>query len=333
MPIPSRVAWSRTTCARRDLTRLGAGLGSGRRAAGRHRRRAAGASGGSRGKSFSPSSRSSSTSARLICQSSGSATWMSVVPRIATVPTGTMMSPSAGLWQRLMTASVMRWLKTSIVPLPGAIASFAPAIAATCPPHAPAADTIWPAITRYSVPLRTSTTRAASSRSPERSNPTTRWYGRAALPRAAASATLPSISDHGSTGRIRNGEGASDPGVEGGIPAEDLRDVHLRAIDVARRAQGGELVDVVVRIVRRRDEVAAGVLDREGARSGARCGSRRCIRGQRRGRVRRSARRNGAARGSGRSCRCRGRSGRPAGCACRAGRGRAAGRRRSRRRR
>ena len=109
------------------------------------------------------------------------------------------MSPSAGLWQRLITASVMRWLNTSIVPLPGAIVSFAPAMAATCPPHAPAADTIWPAITRYSVPLRTSTTRAASSRSPERSNPTTRWYGRAALPRAAASATLPSISDHGST--------------------------------------------------------------------------------------------------------------------------------------
>jgi len=85
-----------------------------------------------------------------------------------------MMSPSPGRWQRLITASVIRWLKTSIVPLPGDIRISAPASAATWPAQAPAAETTKPTGIRSTDPDRTSATRAATIRSPERSRPARR---------------------------------------------------------------------------------------------------------------------------------------------------------------
>ena len=66
------------------------------------------------------------------------------------------MSPSPGRWQRLMTASVIRWLKMSIVPLPGAIDSSIPARAATLPAQAPDAETTKRGTTRVTEPLRSS---------------------------------------------------------------------------------------------------------------------------------------------------------------------------------
>src|SRR5215213_3758973 len=151
------------------------------------------------GKSFVPSTMSASTSFRSIPYTSGSSTVISVVPRIATSWTGTMMSPSPGRWQRLITESVMRWLKISIVPLPGAIASRAPANAATRPAHAPAAETTNRGATLVIEPDR------SSARSTETMRPpavtfiaTARWYGRMSDPRERASDTVASISCHGS---------------------------------------------------------------------------------------------------------------------------------------
>ena len=51
--------------------------------------------------------------------SSGSVTWMSVVPITLTVRIGTRMSPSAGIVQRLITVFTSRWFIAIMIPLPG----------------------------------------------------------------------------------------------------------------------------------------------------------------------------------------------------------------------
>ena len=86
-----------------------------------------------------------------------------------------MMSPSDDLWQRLTTVSVMRWLKMSIVPLPGCIVTVTFTIAAIWPDQAPAHETTNRGVMRVRLPDRSSRSVAATIRLPSRSMPTRRW--------------------------------------------------------------------------------------------------------------------------------------------------------------
>ena len=45
--------------------------------------------------------------------------WTSVVPITLTVRIGTMMSPSVGIWQRLITVFTSRWFIAIMIPRPG----------------------------------------------------------------------------------------------------------------------------------------------------------------------------------------------------------------------
>ena len=106
----------------------------------------------------------------------GSFTRMSVVPITDTVRIGTRMSPSAGIVQRLITVFTSRWFIAIMIPLPGMISTPSmPAIAATCPAHAPDALSTKRASTVTSSPLRSSCSRAPTTRSPSRRTSTTRW--------------------------------------------------------------------------------------------------------------------------------------------------------------
>ncbi len=130
-----------------------------------------------------------------------------------------MMSPSPGGWQRFTTVSVIRWLKISIVPLPGAIASSTPASPATIPAQAPAADTTAFGAIRLTVPLRSSAMSTVAISSPIRSIATTRWYGR------ASDATVHGIGHVGGDqlprldGGVRHVERTSDRRVQGRLAA------------------------------------------------------------------------------------------------------------------
>jgi hypothetical protein len=86
------------------------------------------------GTSFSPSSSINCTSHGSMRSGSGSVTFSSVVPITATVWIGTMMSPSAGILQRLSTVLTTRWFMATITPLPGMTRTATPASAASCPP-------------------------------------------------------------------------------------------------------------------------------------------------------------------------------------------------------
>ena len=62
-------------------------------------------------------------------------------PDTQTVRIGTMMSPSAGILQRLTTVFTSRWFMAIMIPLPGRTLTRQPASSAICPAHAPAALT------------------------------------------------------------------------------------------------------------------------------------------------------------------------------------------------
>ena len=113
---------------------------------------------------FSPSSSMSCTSHGSMRWNSGSRTFSSVVPMTATVWMGTMMSPSAGILQRLSTVLIMRWFIATIVPLPGMMFTRIPALAATWPAQAPVALMVMAARTVISSPLTTSRSRAPATR-------------------------------------------------------------------------------------------------------------------------------------------------------------------------
>ena len=51
--------------------------------------------------------------------SSASSVCSSVVPMTLTVRMGTRMSPSVGIWQRLMTVFTNRWFIAIMIPRPG----------------------------------------------------------------------------------------------------------------------------------------------------------------------------------------------------------------------
>ena len=65
--------------------------------------------------------------------SSGSSVWTSVVPITLTVRIGTRMSPSVGIWQRLITVFTSRWFIAIMIPRPGRTRTPSmPAISAIC---------------------------------------------------------------------------------------------------------------------------------------------------------------------------------------------------------
>jgi hypothetical protein len=62
-----------------------------------------------------------------------------VVPRMATLRPGTTMSPSPGLWQRLIAACARRCDSTTMTPLTGTTLTSTSSSRATKPDHAPVA--------------------------------------------------------------------------------------------------------------------------------------------------------------------------------------------------
>src|SRR6478735_961597 len=121
----------------------------------------------------------------------------------------------------------------SIVPLPGVISTWTPASPAIWPAHAPdALTTNW--IQTFAM-LPSSSSRSVERRLDQ-------------LPRLDRAVGDP--------------ERAPDPPVERRLLREQRADLDLLAVDAARRAVGRECLDVVVGVVRRRDEVAARGLDR-----------------------------------------------------------------------
>ena len=136
-----------------------------------------------------------STSAGGTEMSSALATCSEVVPRMATSCWGTMMSPSAGLRQALITPRTYRLAITTITPLPAIMVRGTPAILPTSPAQAPAAlTTHWQPIVRSS-PATASCTRTAVIRSSVRSIPTIGWRTSTLQPLASASAAIERSSD------------------------------------------------------------------------------------------------------------------------------------------
>ena len=93
-----------------------------------------------------------------------------------TVRIGTMMSPSAGMVQRLTTVFTSRWFIAIMMPLPGTTETPSiPAISAISWAQAPPALIVKPACTSTVSPVRSSCSRAPVTASPSRRSPTQRW--------------------------------------------------------------------------------------------------------------------------------------------------------------
>ncbi len=87
-----------------------------------------------------------------------------------------MMSPSVGIWQRLITVLTRRWFMAIMIPRPGSTRTPSiPAMSATCPAQAPLALTVTRALTSISSPVRASRTRAPVISSPSRWTAITAW--------------------------------------------------------------------------------------------------------------------------------------------------------------
>src|SRR5438094_895772 len=82
---------------------------------------------------MAPSSIMRRTSSHSMGSVSGCGTFAEVVPRIDTLSPGTTMSPSPGLWQRLIAACPSRRESTTIVPLTGTTLTSTPRRCATNP--------------------------------------------------------------------------------------------------------------------------------------------------------------------------------------------------------
>ena len=92
-----------------------------------------------------------------------------MVPITLTVRTGTMMSPSVGIWQRLTTVFTSRWFIATMIPRPGITwTPSIPANSAIRPAHAPEALTVIRAATSSSSPVVLLRSRAPVTRSPSR---------------------------------------------------------------------------------------------------------------------------------------------------------------------
>ena len=166
---PSRCAWSSSACervtSRESVSEALESSKSGRTPV--HTRSARACL--KPGTRHSPSSSIASTSFWWTVWSSGSSVWTSVVPMTLTVRIGTMMSPSDGIVQRLMTVFTSRWFIAIMIPRPGRMRTPSmPAISAMCPAHAPAALTVTRASTSVSSPVRSSRRRAPVTSSPSR---------------------------------------------------------------------------------------------------------------------------------------------------------------------
>ena len=124
----------------------------------------------------SPSASIASTSSCVTGRSSGCSERMSVVPMTLTVRIGTMMSPSAGMVQRLTTVFTSRWFIAIMMPLPGTTETPSmPAICAISWAHAPPALMVKPASTSTVSPVRSSCSCAPVTASPSRRSSTQRW--------------------------------------------------------------------------------------------------------------------------------------------------------------
>ncbi len=99
-----------------------------------------------------------------------------MVPITLTVRMGTMMSPSVGIWQRLMTVLTRRWFMAIMIPRPGSTRTPSiPARSAIWPAQAPVALTVTRAWMSISSPVRASRTRAPVTSSPSRWMAVTAW--------------------------------------------------------------------------------------------------------------------------------------------------------------
>ena len=87
-----------------------------------------------------------------------------------------MMSPSVGIWQRLMTVFTSRWFIAIMIPRPGSTRTPSiPAMSAIWPAQAPVALTVTRASMSSSSPVRASRTRAPVTSSPSRWIAVTAW--------------------------------------------------------------------------------------------------------------------------------------------------------------
>ena len=173
------------------------------------------------------------------------------------------MSPSVGIWQRLITVFTSRWFIAIMIPRPGWMRTPSmPARSAIRPAQAPAALTVTRALTSVSSPLRTSRSSAPVTSSPSR------WIGhggvvgkdvRLAAPLGAARKRphgLPRV-DAG----VGHPERARDPAVQARLLLERCVRLDLLAVDAGGAAALGEAIGVVRVVVRRRHEQPARVLD------------------------------------------------------------------------
>jgi len=150
------------------------------------------------------------------------------------------------LWQRLMTVSVIRWLKMSIVPLPGSFARRTPGQRGTRPPNAPAAETTILGRTVVTLPLPHVDDVDAedpAARSVHRDDAVIRPGVGAAR---AGIDDVASISCHGSSGRVRTRNARRIARIRAGSRA--LSRCHRDVVATARRplARAGKPLEIVV---------------------------------------------------------------------------------------
>ena len=101
---------------------------------------------------------------------------MSVVPITLTVWIGTMMSPSAGITQRLTTVFTSRWFIAIMIPLPGTTPMPSiPAMCTICAAQAPDALSTKRVSTSISSPVSSLRSRAPVSAPSDRCRSMTLW--------------------------------------------------------------------------------------------------------------------------------------------------------------
>ncbi len=177
-----------------------------------------------------------------------------------------MMSPSVGIWQRLMHVFTSRWFIAIMIPRPGSTRTPSiPAISATRPAHAPDAFTV----TRASMSMLLAGARAAHAGPGHAITvPMDGHHGvvgehaRAALLRAAGQRPHRLPNFHVA---VRHAEHARDIGVAGAAPgAAPSPDRSPRSRSPVAAHPCGELVRVGRVVPRRGHEEPAGVLDAVG---------------------------------------------------------------------